>query len=58
MGNYSRGSTEQLLFAIKGNKPLKMHDVKTHFEAPLGENIAKNQLKLMTLSKLVVMHPT
>ncbi len=37
MGNYFRGSTEQVLFAIKGNMQLKRHDVGTHFEAPRGE---------------------
>ena len=37
MGNYFRGSTEQVLFAIKGDMPLKRHDVATHFEAPRGE---------------------
>ena len=37
MGNYFRGSTEQVLFAIKGNMPLKRHDIATHFEAPRGE---------------------
>ena len=37
MGNYFRGSTEQVLFAIKGNMPLKRHDVGTHFKAPRGE---------------------
>lgn len=36
MGNYFRGSTEQVLFAIKGSQPLKRHDVGTHFEAPRG----------------------
>lgn len=37
MGNYFRGSTEQVLFAVKGSQPLKRHDVGTHFEAPRGE---------------------
>lgn len=36
MGNYFRGSTEQVLFAVKGSQPLKRHDVGTHFEAPRG----------------------
>ena len=37
LGNYFRGSTEQVLFAIKGNMPLRRRDVGTHFEAPRGE---------------------
>ena len=36
MGNYFRGSTEQVLFCVKGSQPLKRHDVGTHFEAPRG----------------------
>lgn len=37
MGNYFRGSTEQILFAVKGSQPLKRHDVGTHFTAPRGD---------------------
>lgn len=37
MGNYFRGSTEQVLFAVKGTQPLKRRDVGTHFEARRGE---------------------
>ena len=37
MGNYFRGSTEQILFAVKGSQPLKRKDVGTHFEAPRGK---------------------
>ena len=37
MGNYFRGITEQVLFAIKGSMQLKRHDVGTHFEAPRRE---------------------
>ena len=37
MGNYFRGSTEQVLFAVKGSQPLKRHDVGTYFTAPRGE---------------------
>ena len=37
MGNYFRGSTEQVLFGVKGSQSLKRHDVGTHFEAPRGE---------------------
>lgn len=36
MGNYFRGSTEQVLFCVKGSQPLKRKDVGTHFEAPRG----------------------
>lgn len=38
MGNYFRGSTEQILFAVKGSQPLKRHDVGTHFNAPRGDS--------------------
>ena len=38
MGNYFRGSTEQVLFCVKGSQPLKRHDVGTHFEAPRGKD--------------------
>ncbi|MBQ8691673.1 MAG: hypothetical protein IJ520_00820, partial [Synergistaceae bacterium] len=37
MGNYFRGSTEQVLFGVKGSHPLKRRDVGTHFEAPRGD---------------------
>lgn len=37
MGNYFRGDTEQILFAVKGSQPLKRHDVGTHFNAPRGD---------------------
>jgi N6-adenosine-specific RNA methylase IME4 len=37
MGNYFRGSTEQILFGVKGSLPLNRHDVGTWFEAPRGE---------------------
>ena len=37
MGNYFRGSTEQVLFGVKGSQMLKRHDVGTHFEAPRGK---------------------
>lgn len=37
MGNYYRGSTEQVLFGVKGSQPLKRHDVGTWFEAPRGK---------------------
>lgn len=37
VGNYFRGSTEQILFAIKGSQQLRRHDVGTHFNAPRGK---------------------
>ena len=37
VGNYFRGSTEQVLFAVKGCQPLKRKDVGTHFLANRGE---------------------
>ena len=37
VGNYFRGDTEQILFCVKGNQPLKRHDVGTHFLAPRGD---------------------
>lgn len=37
MGNYFRGSTEQILFGVKGSQPLKRKDVGTWFHAPRGE---------------------
>lgn len=38
MGNYFRGSTEQILFGVKGSQPLKRNDVGTWFQAPRGPN--------------------
>ena len=37
MGNYFRGSSEQILFAVKGSQPLKRKDIGTWFEAPRGK---------------------
>ena len=37
VGSYFRGSTEQVLFAVKGSQPLKRKDVGTHFLANCGE---------------------
>ncbi len=34
MGQYYRGSTEQVLFGVKGSLPLLVHDIPTHFAAP------------------------
>jgi len=36
MGNYYRGSTEQVLFGVKGSQGLKRKDVGTWFAAPRG----------------------
>jgi len=36
MGNYFRGSTEQVLFGVKGSQPLKRKDAATHFLADRG----------------------
>ena len=41
LGNYFRGSTEQLLFAVKGSLPLKRKDVGTHFNAARGNGHSK-----------------
>ncbi len=37
MGNYFRGSTEQILFGVKGSLPLKRKDVGTWFTAKRGK---------------------
>jgi N6-adenosine-specific RNA methylase IME4 len=36
MGNYFRGSTEHVLFGVKGSQPLRRKDVGTWFQAPRG----------------------
>lgn len=36
IGNYFRGQTEQILFAVKGSQPLKRNDVGTVLEAHRG----------------------
>ena len=41
MGNYFRGSTEHLLFGVRGSLPLKRKDVGTWFSAKGGEHSAK-----------------
>ena len=38
MGNYFRGSTEQILFAVKGSQPLKRKDAGTWFQWSRGED--------------------
>jgi N6-adenosine-specific RNA methylase IME4 len=37
MGNYFRGSTEQVLFGVRGSLPLLRHDLGTWFAAPRGD---------------------
>jgi len=37
MGNYFRGSTEHVLFGVKGSLMLNRKDLGTHFEAPRGD---------------------
>jgi len=49
LGNYFRGSTEQLLFAVKGNIPLKRNDVGTHFEASRGVKHSEKPTKVYDL---------
>lgn len=41
VGNYFRSQTEHILFGVKGQQPLKRHDVGTWFEATRGEHSAK-----------------
>lgn len=41
IGNYFRGSTEQVLFGVKGSQPLKRKDVGTWFTAPRSGHSAK-----------------
>jgi len=36
MGNYFRGASEQVLFAVRGSQGLKRKDVGTWFTAPRG----------------------
>lgn len=38
MGNYFRGSTEQILFGVKGSQPLKRKNAGTWFQADRGPN--------------------
>ena len=41
VGNYYRSQTEHVLFGVKGQQPLKRHDVGTWFEAPCGQHSEK-----------------
>jgi len=49
MGNYFRGSTEQVLFAVKGSQMLKRKDVGTHFEAPRGKEHSEKPVEFYSL---------
>ena len=49
MGNYFRGSTEQVLFGVKGSQPLKRHNVGTYFEAPRGDRHSAKPDEFYTL---------
>ena len=49
IGNYFRGSTEQVLFAIKGSQPLKRKDACTHFCADRGKGHSAKPDKFYTL---------
>ena len=49
MGNYYRGSTEQVLFGVRGTQGLKRHDVGTWFEAPRGEHHSEKPDKFYEL---------
>lgn len=43
LGNYYRGSTEHILFCIRGTLPTFNHDLTTAFVAPRGEHSEKPQ---------------
>ena len=49
VGNYFRGSTEQILFGVKGSLPIKRHDVGTHFNAPRGKGHSAKPDEFYTL---------
>ena len=49
MGNYFRGSTEQVLFAVKGSQGLRRHDVGTYFAAPRGDKHSAKPDEFYTL---------
>ena len=49
IGNYFRGSTEQVLFAVKGSQPLKRKDVGTHFLADRGKGHSAKPDEFYTL---------
>lgn len=49
MGNYFRGSTEQVLFGVKGSQPLRRKDVGTWFAAPRGGRHSAKPTEFMDL---------
>ena len=49
MGNYFRGQTEHLLFAIKGSQPLKRRDVGTWFAANRGKRHSSKPIEAYEL---------
>jgi N6-adenosine-specific RNA methylase IME4 len=49
MGNYFRGSTEQLLFAVRGSMPLRVKNAPTHFTLPRGEKHSSKPLEIHSM---------
>lgn len=49
MGNYFRGSTEQLLFAVRGSMPLRVKNAPTHFALPRGEKHSSKPLQIYSM---------
>ncbi len=41
MGSYFRGSTEHVLFGVRGNMRTRSRSIATHFEAPIGAHSEK-----------------
>lgn len=41
MGRYFRGTTEHIVFAVRGRLPLRRKDLPTHFDAPKGRHSEK-----------------
>ncbi len=49
MGNYFRGSTEQILFGVRGSLPLLERNVGTWFEAPRGKEFSEKPVQFYEL---------
>lgn len=49
MGNYFRGQTEHVLFAVKGSQMLKRKDVGTVFHAPRGDQHSSKPVEFYSL---------
>ena len=49
MGNYFRGSTEQLLFAVKGSMPLRVKNAPTHFVLPRGKDHSSKPVEIHSM---------